>query len=596
MDTNWSCWLLIESPIVRPLLASALFVVALLRHTPLTHAATEPPAPIATIAAEGDDSAMDSRPAAPGLGARITAEGPKRPDNLPPDVILQNSGSVIGAISITPLDIFDTAIPEENTWLFRWANTLHINTRTKTIERKLLFESGQTYDPRLLRETERLLRKTRYLREAWITPIAVQNGKVDLEVTTRDVWTLNPGISFSRKGGENSSGFEIEDLNVLGTGAQLGLSRRDGVDRSTDQIVYRDRQLGNTWWSIDTEFANNSDGKRRFVDLDHGFYALDTRRAGGLSFADDTRIDSRYDLGQVVGQYATRAKFATAYGGWSKGLIEGEVLRYRLGITQDERQFDSVGDKRPASRVPADRKLVYPWVSMEWLQDQFRETRNRDQIERTEDFQYGWQVSARIGYAAESLGSSENALLFDTAASRGIELDGKSTLLLSAHASGRHDGSDFVDTVIAGSARYYHRQSQRRLWFASLSLEQGHKLDPDRQILLGGDNGLRGYPLRYQAGEGRWLLTLEQRFFTDWYPFRLVNVGGAIFADAGGALGNNPYGSQPRGVLTDVGIGLRLGNSRTALGNVLHVDLAFPLNGDRSISNMQLVIETKSSF
>ena len=49
-------------------------------------------------------------------------------------------------------------------------------------------------------------------------------------------------------------------------------------------------------------------------------------------------------------------------------------------------------------------------------------------------------------------------------------------------------------------------------------------------------------------------------------------------------------------MLTDVGIGLRLGNSRTALGNVLHVDLAFPLNGDRSISNMQLVIETKSSF
>lgn len=596
MDTNWSCCLLIESPNVRPLLASALFAVALLPHPPLTHAATEPPAPIATIATEGDESSADSRPLLRGLGARSSSEGPKRPENLPDDAVLQQSGSVIGEITIKPLDIFDTSIPEEDTWLFRWANTLHINTRPRTIERQLLFESGQPYDPRVLRETERLLRKTRYLREAWVTPIAATDGKVDLEVTTRDVWTLNPGISFGRKGGKNTSGFEIEELNLLGTGAQLGLSRRTGIDRTTDLLIYRDRQLGNTWWSIDAEFANNSDGKRRFVDLDHGFYALDTRRAGGLSFADDTRIDSRYDLGQVVGQYATRAKFATAYGGWSKGLIEGEVVRYRLGITQDDRQFDSMGDKRPASRVPTDRKFVYPWVSMEWLQDQFRETRNRDQIERTEDFQYGWQVSARIGYAAESLGSSENALLFDTAASRGIELDGKSTLLLRANASGRHDGSDFVDTVIAGSARYYHRQSQRRLWFASLNFEQGRKLDPDRQILLGGDSGLRGYPLRYQAGEGRWLLTLEQRFFTDWYPFRLVNVGGAIFADAGGALGNNPYGSQPRGVLTDVGIGLRLGNSRTALGNVLHVDLAFPLNGDRSISNMQLVIETKSSF
>jgi len=552
--------------------------------------------PVLAAAADETAAPTPARAVLPSLSTRASLEVPKRPENIPDDAGLLSAGTLIGSITVKPLDIFDTSIPEENTALFRLANTLHINTRAKTIERQLLFETGEAYDPRLLRETERLLRQTRYLREAWVTPIALQDGKVDLEVTTRDVWTLNPGISFGRKGGKSTSGFEIEDLNLLGIGAQLSLSRRKEVDRTTDLLIYRDRQLGNTWWSIDAELADNSDGKRRALELDHRFYALDTRRAGGVAFADDTRIDSRYDLGQVVGQYATEAKFASVYAGWSKGLIDGEVLRYRAGITQDDRRFDSIGDTRPDAAVPTDRKLVYPWVSMEWLQDEFREARNRDQIERTEDFQYGWQVTGRLGYAAKSLGSSGNALIFDASASHGIELDGRSTLLLSANASGRHDGSDFLDTVIAGSARYYRRQSQRRLWFASLSLEQGHKLDPDRQILLGGDNGLRGYPLRYQAGEGRWLLTLEQRFFTDWFPFRLVNVGGAIFADAGGALGSNPYGSQPRGVLTDVGIGLRLGNSRTALGNVLHVDLAFPLNGDRSISNMQLVIETKSSF
>jgi hypothetical protein len=552
--------------------------------------------PWLAAAADETTTSTPARTALPSFSSRASVEAPKRPENIPDDASLLSAGTLIGSITIKALDIFDTSIPEENTALFRLANTLHINTRAKTIERQLLFEAGLAYDPRLLRETERLLRQTRYLREAWVTPVALQDGKVDLEVITRDVWTLNPGISFGRKGGKSNSGFEIEDLNLLGIGAQLGLSRRKEVDRTTDLLIYRDRQLGNTWWSIDAELADNSDGKRRALELDHRFYALDTRRAGGVAFAEDTRIDSRYDRGQVVGQYATEAKFASAYAGWSKGLIDGEVLRYRVGITQDERLFDSIGDTRPGAAVPTDRKLVYPWVSMQWLQDEFREARNRDQIERTEDFQYGWQVTGRLGYAAKSMSSSEDALIFDASASHGIEIDSKSTLLLSANASGRHDGSDFVDTVIAGSARYYRRQSQRRLWFASLSLAQGHNLDADRQILLGGDNGLRGYPLRFQAGEGRWLLTLEQRFFTDWYPFRLVNVGGALFADAGGALGSNPYGSQPRSVLTDVGIGLRLGNSRTALGNVLHIDLAFPLNGDRSISDMQLVIETKSSF
>ena len=50
------------------------------------------------------------------------------------------------------------------------------------------------------------------------------------------------------------------------------------------------------------------------------------------------------------------------------------------------------------------------------------------------------------------------------------------------------------------------------------------------------------------------------------------------------------------GILTDVGVGLRLGNNRSALGNVLHVDLAMPLQRERSIEALQFVIETKRSF
>jgi hypothetical protein len=45
-----------------------------------------------------------------------------------------------------------------------------------------------------------------------------------------------------------------------------------------------------------------------------------------------------------------------------------------------------------------------------------------------------------------------------------------------------------------------------------------------------------------------------------------------------------------------VGFGLRLGNSRSAQGNVLHLDVAFPLDGDSSINNVQFLIQTKKSF
>lgn len=147
-----------------------------------------------------------------------------------------------------------------------------------------------------------------------------------------------------------------------------------------------------------------------------------------------------------------------------------------------------------------------------------------------------------------------------------------------------------------GELRYDSRQSPRRVFFMGLSAAAGSNLDADRQLLLGGDNGLRGYPLRYQAGSKTWLFTAEQRMFSNWFPFQLFNVGGAVFFDMGQALGHDPLGSEPRGLLRDVGFGLRFGNNRSALGNVLHVDFAFPLDRDASIRSMQVLVEPGGGF
>ncbi len=53
---------------------------------------------------------------------------------------------------------------------------------------------------------------------------------------------------------------------------------------------------------------------------------------------------------------------------------------------------------------------------------------------------------------------------------------------------------------------------------------------------------------------------------------------------------------RPPGWLSDVGVGLRLGSARSGLGNVLHIDLAMPLNRSNDIDSLQLLIETKKSF
>src|SRR5204863_457662 len=154
---------------------------------------------------------------------------------------------------------------------------------------------------------------------------------VDIVVTTQDVWTFNPGISFGRKGGKNSSGFELEELNFLGTGTQLGVGFKSEVDRDSKFLRYRDRQLGSSWWDLAATYSDNSDGRLAALSIDHPFYALDTRWAAGAYLLDDRRTDSRYDLGEIIDQFATHERRSTIYWGRSGGLRDGWVRRLSFG-------------------------------------------------------------------------------------------------------------------------------------------------------------------------------------------------------------------------------------------------------------------------
>ena len=59
--------------------------------------------------------------------------------------------------------------------------------------------------PYALMESELILRSNQYLYEAEIRPVPAGDGQVDLEVETRDVWTLRGGVSFLLKLGTPST-------------------------------------------------------------------------------------------------------------------------------------------------------------------------------------------------------------------------------------------------------------------------------------------------------------------------------------------------------------------------------------------------------
>ena len=547
--------------------------------------------------------AVPAFPEEPGtlVPASPEEQGPPAPsvvpgEPVPNDAELAALGATIGEIRIIPENIFDIADPREDNWLFRLANRLHIRTRPHVISHQLLFRTGDRYDRRLLDESERILRSNRYLYDAWIRPVAFRDGCVDIEVRTRDVWTLRPGISFERKGGKNTSSIDLQETNLLGLGSELSIARTFTAERTADSLEFSDAHLFGTWLSTGILLANTSDGSKRSYLLERPFYALDARWAAGVLFTEEDRIDSLVGVETIAPRFRATTKFFRISGGWSPGLRHGWAWRFLLGATRDESRFSAPPEGTAGAPVPANRVLAYPFAGFELLEDVFEEARNRDQIDRTEDFFLGMRLRATLGHASPRFGSDRRAWPFSASFGKGGRFGDRWTVTVNGSADGRVENGSARDTNLGATTRVYRRLSRRWLFFASLSGTRSIDPDDDHQLLLGGDNGLRGYPQSYQAGDRKLLVTVEQRYYTEWYPFRLFRVGGAIFLDAGRAWGGNATGVPDKGLLRDAGVGLRIGNARSGLGNVIHVDIAFPFDGDPSIDRVQLLVETKQSF
>ena len=168
---------------------------------------------------------------------------------------------------------------------------------------------------------------------------------------------------------------------------------------------------------------------------------------------------------------------------------------------------------------------------------------------------------------------------------------------MSRSSSGMKSGYGPTDRQsTSGSIRFYSHPDSRSLLFVSLSGDVLKDASQSSQLLLGGDTGLRGYPRNYQSGERRALFNVESRVYTDWYPFRLFRVGGAVFYDLGRAWNGPISNTANSGWLNDVGIGLRILSARSTFGNVVHVDFAFPLNHDPNIKSVQFLVTSRVGF
>ena len=237
-----------------------------------------------------------------------------RPTGLPSDEAMVAQGARVGRIIFERLGVFDTSDPALDRWVFRTANRMHRTTRENVIRGQLLVKEGDVYNPRELSESERILRGNPFLFDAAVVPVNYADGLVDIRVTTRDLWSIEPRLSFSREGGQTQGTIGIEEENFLGTGALVGAEFDRDLDRDSVLFFFSDRQIFNRWLSLSGSYSDNSDGSRTTFALSRPFYELDARYAWGTAFVDDKRVDSLYRRGIETVDYQHDEQFLNIWG------------------------------------------------------------------------------------------------------------------------------------------------------------------------------------------------------------------------------------------------------------------------------------------
>jgi hypothetical protein len=206
-------------------------------------------------------------------------------------------GKIIRRIDILTLDPFgydikDTSVKPEG-FMRKTGNDLHIKTLSIAIKNLLLIKQNQPFDSLLVKESERLIRKQKYVHDIILNPQRIKNEKdsVDIYIRVLDNWSLTPRGHISTTG----IGLGFTDQNFLGTGQQFDNIYNYGMKsrRSAYETSYYIPNIKNTYIGGRIQYQINED--RSFikaVDLERTFFSSFTKWGGGIHLGQHLNKDS----------------------------------------------------------------------------------------------------------------------------------------------------------------------------------------------------------------------------------------------------------------------------------------------------------------
>jgi hypothetical protein len=352
-------------------------------------------------------------------------------------------------------------------------------------------------------------------------------------------------------------------------------------------------------WKLGLTLSDNDDGYFRNLSVERPFFSIDESWSAGGSLSQGKLEEANWFRGDEVSEFDQEYEIYQAFGGLAlDDEHHHKVSRLLYGVHYETNEFSFSDSSIPPAELPQDRDYAFPFVGIESTENEYQKVTNMNYLGRTEDVYVGERYRATVGWSDEHFGATRNQVALQGSYGNTLMADGTRLWSADSWLGGYWSPSAqaFENLWWTVHTRYHHRQGDKWTFFTEGRIDITDGLTDDKQVVLGGDTGLRGYERNYQVGDRSFVISLEERYYSDWHPFRLFRVGAAAFLDVGRAWYDDRDNGSNDGVLADVGIGLRLNSSRAQKTSVIHIDLAFPLVKDNDVDSVQLLFRVRERF
>ena len=502
----------------------------------------------------------------------------------------------IGRIMFVRHDIFDLKNPK-TVWFHRFANEYHVITTEATIRDDVLFVEGESVDTNILAETERLLRSRRYLRQAEVkvTAYCPASQSVEVTVSTWDNWSLLPKISLGHEGGKTKSNLGFAEDNLFGTGNQLQAEYFSDSEREGYQLKFLSPNIGGSYWQTGLQYADNSDGESYQFRINKPFYRISSQWSFNFELSKEIKDVIEYELGDEYNEYQSNRDYAEVSGGWKISQSGHQVQHLNAGITLDDRQFAM----NSASTLPEpdDRDLSQIWIGWDWFESDYQKMFNFFQFNKVEDINFGWQASVRLGRLNQGLGAYTEGWNLQATLAKNWQLTPISWLTYRSEYYQLEGDILQSQQLFSNQLRHIYHLSDNQVFISQLQFNLGKNLFRDQRITIGGDDGMRAFPLYYQTGNKSVIASTEYRYITSWHLYQLLDVALAAFIDAGKAWDNPDRSTNiDEGSLYGYGVGIRLLPSHASRGSIISIDLSKPVSNNPELSGWRWRLIAKREF